>query len=427
MSYVVKRSSGFAAYYRDTDGRRRSAGVYPSRKEAQAAAARAESGIVPEAKGQEMTLAEHYRNWITRPDPDVMPATVRGYEHAFEAHILETLGDLPVSKLNRRDVEVLVARLRSEGCSEHQVAIAKAAIGSCVRELVPHVLPYNPTHGIKIRRPPTEDYELLLEEEILRIIKAMPTKGAELFTFFLSATGCRHGEAAEIRVKDIRWRTSEISVTRRVTDLIKKRAGKRFQVAGGTKGGFSRGRTLGGSPELMQALKVWVRSNELGPDDLVFPDRLVNPKHRSLRPLREVTPGEYFIVDRRRFQHGTMYGYSGGGCRCSDCREALRAYRRQRRTGEHEVEHLSSNTWGRIWKAALLKADLDWTPRSYDLRHYYGTTLVAQGVSLPEVCRLMGHSSVETTMRYQRRVDAQTSKARAVMSSVTPAPFRLSD
>jgi integrase len=426
MSYVVQRATGFGAYYRDPEGRRKSAGVYATRKEAQAAAVLAESGVLPEVTPGVLTLDEHYRQWISRSDPDVMPNTIRAYEQAFEAHILKSLGDTPVSKITRRQVETVIADMRTSGCTEHQVANVKAALGSCLRVLVPDVLNYNPTHGIKIRRPPAEDYELLEHAEIERIIEVMPTEGAKLFTFFLSATGCRHGEAAEIRVKDIKVRTQEITVLRRVTDLIKTKAGRRFQVVAGTKAGINRGRTVGASPELLAALLDWVKHRELGENDLVFPDRLVNPRHRSIRGTEVVRPGEYFIVDRRRFQHGTAYAYSAGGCRCRDCREALRAYRSTLKGSQpQEVEHLSSNTWGVIWRAALRKADLGWKPRSYDLRHYYATTLVSQGVSLPEVSRLMGHQSIQTTMRYQRRVDAQTSQARSVMSSVTPGPFAL--
>lgn len=428
MTYVTQRASGYAGYYRDPEGRRRSAGIHPTRKEAKVAADRAEAGLTPDGKPKEdLTLERHYRNWMGRPDPEILPRTVRGYEHAFRVYILPMMGDRLVSRLARTDVEEMLSEMRLKGVSEHQIAITKSALGACLRVLVPHVLTYNPTHGIKIRKPPTEDYNLLSREEVGRIISLMPTDGAKLFTFLLSATGLRHGEAAELRVKDIRTREQEIAVLRRVTDLIRKDSyGRRFLVIPGTKAGTSKGRTIGASPELLAALEGWMSHHELGTDDLIFPDHLVNPDHRSVRPLRRVRPGADFIEGGRTFQHGTAYGYTGGYCRCEDCREALRIYRSTlRRSKFVEVEHLSTNTWGKIWREAISKAGLGWKPRSYDLRHYFATMLVADGVSLPEVSRLMGHSSIETTMRYQRRVDAQTSKARNVVSAATPDGFRL--
>ena len=215
---------------------------------------------------------------------------------------------------------------------------------------------------------------------------------------------------------------------RRVTDLIRKDSnGQRFLVVPGTKAGINRGRSVGATPELLKALQAWIQTNELGEEDLLFPDHLVNPDHRSVRPYRSVRPGAKFYDGNRTFQHGTAYGYTGGGCRCDDCREALRLYRSGLRKSQFlEVEHLSNNTWSKIWRAAVKKANIGWFPRSYDLRHYYATMLVANGVSITEVSHLMGHTSIQTTMRYQRRVEAQTSKARSVMSANTPGAFKIS-
>lgn len=421
MTYVVRRATGFAGYYRDPQGKRRSTGIQPTKREAQVAADRAEAGLTPEGKPrQDMTLDQHYERWANRRDPDILPNTARGYEHAFRNFILPSMGDRLVTRLTRSDVEDMLSDMRADGVSEHLISIAKAALGSCLRGLVPHVLAYNPTHGIKIKKPPTQDYDLLTEEEIKRILQAMPTLGAKNFAYTLSVTGARHGEAAELRVMDLRVRDQTISITRRVTDLIKKKSdGKRFLVIPGTKAGIGRGRTVGVGPRTVARLEEWIRANELAPGDLLFPDHLINPDHKSVRPLRQVKPGGHFHVGNRTFQHGTAYGYSGGGCRCSPCRDALRTYRLQRKTTQFlEVEHLSTNTWGKIWRAAVAEADLSWRPRSYDLRHYFATSLVANNIPLPEVCRLMGHQSVETTMRYQRRVDSQTSMARDIMDSL---------
>ena len=423
MAYAVQRASGWSGFYR-AEGRRKSAGVFPTKKEALAAAVRAESGLAPEGLMGEMTLEEHARRWLSRPDPDVLPNTLRGYERVFRRHILPFMGDRVVSRLSRRDVEELIAHVRSEGMSEHKVGEIKAALGACLRVLVPEVLLYNPTHGIKIRRPPTKKFDLLRPDEIASLIQALPTEGAKLFATFLAATGCRHGEAAEIRVRDINFRDSDVSVTRRVTDLVKSsNEGIRFKVVSGTKAGMGRGRDIGLPEHVLSRLRDWIRKNELQPHDLVFPDRLVNPDHRRVRPFRESKIGEPFTRDGKTFKHGTAYGYSGGGCRCEECWEALRAYRASRRKGRNplqEVEHLSTNTWSKIWRKAVKDADLGWYPRSYDLRHAFATYLLDGGASIDEVRRLMGHQGIETTMRYLHRVEQQKSRARDIIGRIVP-------
>lgn len=429
MTYVVQRATGYAGYYKDSTGKRKSTGIHPTRKEAKIAADRAEAGLTPEGKPKEdLTLERHYRTWSQRPSPDILPNTARGYEHAFRVYILPSMGDRLVSRITRLDVEEMFSDLRTQGASEHQISVCKAALGACLRVLVPHVLDYNPTHGIKIRKPPAEDYNLIKPEEVDLIIKAMPTQGAKLYTYLLAMTGLRNGEASELRAKDVRFRSEEIAVMRRVTDLIRKDSnGQRFLVVPGTKAGINRGRTVGATPELLKALRDWIQTHEMGEEDLLFPDHLVNPDHRAVRPYRSVRPGAKFYDGDRTYQHGTAYGYTGGGCRCEDCREALRLYRsRLRKSQFTEVEHLSNNTWSKIWRSAVKKANLGWSPRSYDLRHYYATMLVANGVAITEVSHLMGHTSIQTTMRYQRRVEAQTSKARNVMSANTPDAFKIS-
>lgn len=422
MAYAVQRAGGYSAYYRDHNGKRKSAGVFPTKKEALAAGVRAESGVAPEGLINEMSLEEHARRWLNRTNPDVLPNTLRGYERVFRKHIIPFMGDRRVSRITRRDVEELIAHARSEGMSEHKVGEIKAALGACLRVLVPEVLTYNPTHGIKIRRPPTKNFDLLQPDEIDRIIENLPTEGAQLFAKFLAITGCRHGEAAEIRVRDVNFRTREVSVTRRVIDLIRaNNDGVRFQVIPGTKAGVNRGRTIGLSDKHLNWLKEWIRKNELQPDDLVFPDRLVNPDHKTVRSYSKPRPGETFTRDGKTFRHGTAYGYSGGGCRCEDCWEALRTYRASRRKGRtpfQEVEHLPNNTWGKLWRAAVKKADLGWWPRPYDLRHAYATYLVAGGTSIEEVRILMGHQGVQTTMRYLHRVESQKSKARDIIGDL---------
>jgi len=245
MAYVVKRASGFAGYYRDSQKQRRSAGVFSSKREALAAAAAAEAGIeIPRAVDQPeraLTLTQHSRQWFDRPDPEVLPNTLRGYRSAFKAHILPVLGDKQVTTITRRDVELLIWKARQEGASEHQAAQIKAALGACLRSLVPDVMLYNPTHGVKIPIPPAKAFDLLQKDEIEALVEAMPSRGAALFTRFLAGTGARFGEAAEVRVRDLNLRSNEIRIARRVTDLIKKSSdGQRFKVIPGTKAGVIR-------------------------------------------------------------------------------------------------------------------------------------------------------------------------------------------
>ncbi|MNW50088.1 site-specific tyrosine recombinase XerC [compost metagenome] len=54
----------------------------------------------------------------------------------------------------------------------------------------------------------------------------------------------------------------------------------------------------------------------------------------------------------------------------------------------------------KVWKPALVKAKaagLKKSPRIHDLRHTYASWMLAGGMSIFELSRLMGHESVNTT------------------------------
>jgi integrase len=71
----------------------------------------------------------------------------------------------------------------------------------------------------------------------------------------------------------------------------------------------------------------------------------------------------------------------------------------------------------RGWSSWLAKAKIDRPVRWHDLRHTCATSLLAgwwsggQGWSLPAVSKLLGHSSVQVTERYARKLDSTLSEA----------------
>jgi integrase len=69
--------------------------------------------------------------------------------------------------------------------------------------------------------------------------------------------------------------------------------------------------------------------------------------------------------------------------------------------------------WRRIRKLAGL-TDV----RIHDLRHTYASHAVAQGMNLPMVAKLLGHTQIQTTQRYAHLADEQARRAAGEVSSV---------
>jgi integrase len=366
MVYTAARNGRYTAYYLDALGRRRSAGTFDTEGEALIRAADAERNPGTPTHGvASQRYADYIEAWFLTDS--VLPVTMNGYETHLRKHVLPLIGHMPVGAITIHTVKGALADIRSKGASSHTVAQCKAAIGSSFKPLVPTVVLANPTHGIKIPIPPSKPFDLVDEETFGAILANLPTQGSRLFALFLVATGTRFGEASEVRVRDFNFRTNEVAIVRRASQVGSRRnRGSRYAVVEGTKGGISRGRYLPVPAEVATMIEDWVRG--LSADSLVF------PKDRVLSNARA------------------------------------------RRSATNVTGHLPNDRWRKVWRKAIEAAGLDWYPRTHDLRHAYATNLVAEGVSLPETKDLLGHANIITTMKYQHAVDRQRSKASKAVS-----------
>ena len=74
----------------------------------------------------------------------------------------------------------------------------------------------------------------------------------------------------------------------------------------------------------------------------------------------------------------------------------------------------------RAWSTALKKANINRNIRPYDLRHTFGTELVAAGVDIGTVANLMGHSSpIMLLKHYQYILDKQKKQAIESLPTLT--------
>ena len=64
----------------------------------------------------------------------------------------------------------------------------------------------------------------------------------------------------------------------------------------------------------------------------------------------------------------------------------------------------------KVWRKVRRKAGLE-DVRLHDLRHSYATMAVGQGISMPVIARLLGHSTLWTTTRYVHSSRRQSSEA----------------
>lgn len=429
MAHVQVRDNGhFTGYFRDVTGKTRSAGTFKTEAEALMRAKDLEGKPLPPRIGPDLPLGtyEQYATaWLANED-DLEPRTKSGYETNLRRHVLPLIGHLAVDEISTDVVTQMLASLRAKGVGAGVRAQCKAVVGRSFRPLVPVRIPSNPTHGIRVDIPPSKPFGVLEPTDFEKIYRHLPNTGCKIFARFLVTSGCRFGEATEVRVHDLNFLTGEVSILRRSVQVSgRENHGGRFQILPGTKAGMRYGRTFTLPAPVVRDIGKWVEDNHLSSSDLLFPKRLLAPW--DIEDGIEVAEGEAFTKAGRTYHHGTAYGYTGGGCRCEDCRIALRQYRRDLRRrnlskrsirpiGQNRTGHLANDQWRKVWDKAVKAAGLGWHPRTHDLRHACATHLLSSGISIYEVKEILGHRSIETTLKYQHRVDRMRSKAKEAMS-----------
>jgi integrase len=132
--------------------------------------------------------------------------------------------------------------------------------------------------------------------------------------------------------------------------------------------------------------------------------------------------------------HGTISGYSSGGCRCRYCKDAYAAYRARRRNNgldnPRRPKTLTTDghlprSWFRqqVWQPAVKAAGIPFPVRFHDLRHAHASWLLATGADLQVVKERMGHASITTTEKYLHSLPGADAAAVAVLDA-TLRPIR---
>jgi hypothetical protein len=427
MAYTIRRGDRFTGYYRKA-GKRLCAGTWNTETEAMYHAIQAEKNGLEKASKANLTLSQFVKDWLAVAE--LMPITKKGYESILNAYVLPTLGDQQVSLISTFSVSKLIDDLKLQGVQPATLRQVKASLGSAFKKLVASgQISSNPTHGITIKMNHSDIQNVVEPDEFRAIIKHLPTEGAQLFAKFLVATGCRFGEATEVRVKDINFKSGELFVQRRVSDLgTNYNNGVRFKVIDATKSGKKRSLML--SKALLQEIKGYVSAKALSKDDLVF-SRLVIAEPSKLKSSRGTKSIQPFEIDGKQFKHGTLYSYTHGSCRCDRCKQAVRDHRKAKAIAEAEAKpyqkvkqdrfinqtsHLPRDLWRNTWNKAIAKSAIGWSPRTHDLRHANATQLLKGGVDVHEVKERLGHQSIKTTERYLHRLRHNQSKASEVVN-----------
>ena len=413
----------YVALYRDLRGRQRSAGTFPSAKQADKAWQRAEALVESGRLGDLRRGRQTFRTYVETtwlPAHQIEASTRERYTYMIAKHLMPEFGPMRMIDILPEHVRAWITHQKATGLSASTIAGNKTILSAIfTTALTDQVVFLHPCVGVKTPTVARQPRVIVTPDQYNAIHHALRGPTAQIMVETAIESGLRWGELTELRPVDLELRTRMLTVSRAVTETSALTGGARFTVKAYPKDKEYRRLKL--SATICTALSDHVTRNDLGSTDLLFPHSLLHTDHgptpaqtksASAGSGQAQPTGRTEPNDRgHTYVHGTLTAYTLGRCRCPYCKTTFATYRTNRRAAGKDNPrgtrivttdgHLPRR-WFRhhIWTPATTAAHLTHTVRFHDLRHAHASWLLAGGADIQTVKERLGHGSLRTTEKY---------------------------
>lgn len=303
------------------------------------------------APSPRLKLAEYLEEWLeTYIKPRRSMNTYRVHASAVRNHLIPSMGNVPLMQLHQNHVQRFLAN-RSETLSTATVARLRNTLsGALARAVALDLVGRNVATLVDVpARRRKREVAPLSAEEIGRLLRVISGQPVEPIILLAVTTGMRIGEISGLTWSDI--------------DLESGRIDLRFQTQ------FDKGKGM-----VLTELKTDKSRRSVDVPERVL--GILREHRREQVELRLRTSGWEgdFVFCREVAQHGG---------RSSTVMKSIWA----------PLPHITIRGW---FKRALKEAGLP-SVRFHDLRHTAVSLLLAEGVPLHEVSKIVGHSSIQVT------------------------------
>ena len=212
---------------RDGDGKRRRRTIYGRTRKEVAGKLQALLGelqttgtVVDHSK---ITLGEYMDSWLVQAATRLKPATAESYRQYARAHIVPTLGGIPISKLQPIQLQQLYTSLLSAGKAKRTVQYVHAILRRALNQAVKMgMILRNPATLVEAPRPDRQEMRVLTPSEAQKLIESLRGDPLMALYYMALATGCRRGELIALRWSDVTWARPAITVNRTAEFVDKK-------------------------------------------------------------------------------------------------------------------------------------------------------------------------------------------------------------
>jgi integrase len=157
------------------------------------------------------TVGEFLLTWLTDwAKQNVSPLTLQSYEMLVRRYIAPRIGDIPIQKLKPQHLQSLYAGLGRDGRADGQPLSARTI--SHVHKLLSRALGHarkwstiaaNPVEAVDAPTVLYSEVQILNEEQIARLLKAIEGQELQGLILFLLGTGARRAEALALTWRDL--------------------------------------------------------------------------------------------------------------------------------------------------------------------------------------------------------------------------------
>jgi integrase len=188
-------------------------------------------------------------------------------------HVLPRFGDIPLARIERRDVQQWVKDLTAQGLAPATVRACHRLLSGVLAEAVEdRLIPQSPCRGVRLPRIPRTEQQFLTTEQVERLAESIAPEYRALI-YSAAYLGCRWGELAGLKRENVNLLKRELTIQGTLEEV----AGRLTYVEE-TKTAASRRRLT------LPAFLVEILTEHLAravPSDFVFTGRDGAPLRRS--------------------------------------------------------------------------------------------------------------------------------------------------
>lgn len=149
-------------------------GGYPTKAEAQKALeiTKAQIRLGQYKDRSKQTVGSYITSWFEDiHKPTIKPTTARGYEVNIRLHIVPSLGDIPLDKLNRQDIIRLHNTMQANRSRPATILYVHRVLSMGLKEAVlSDLIPKNPCDGVRLPKKARYKAPVLNPEQSRRLI-----------------------------------------------------------------------------------------------------------------------------------------------------------------------------------------------------------------------------------------------------------------